>query len=58
MRMHRQAVVAVLFNTMVSLAGFFLRIDMNHYKRQKFKMMQQLVSYFFSNCMRIPDLAR
>lgn len=53
--MHRQAVVAVLFNTMVSLAGFFLRIDMNHYKRQKFKMMQQLVSYFFSNCMRIPD---
>jgi hypothetical protein len=38
-RMHRQAIVTVLFDAMVAFARLSLRIDMNNYKGKVFKMV-------------------
>jgi len=43
-RMHGQAVMAVLSNAMVRLAGLIRRVDMDHHQRQVVQVVQQLVA--------------
>ena len=49
MRMGRQTVVAVLFDAMMALTGFFFRVRMNNYQRKKLELVEQLMSHLFGN---------
>ena len=49
MRMGGKAVVAVFFDAMMALAGFFFRVHMNNYQRKKLELVEQLMPHLFGN---------
>ena len=55
MRMHRQTIVALRGDLMKFFAGFFDRIDVHHYRRQKVEMMHQLMLHFFRDSVGFGD---
>jgi hypothetical protein len=49
MRMSRQTVVAVLFNAMMAITGFFFGVYVNNYQRKKLEVVEQLMPHLFGN---------